>query len=144
LEKILMKARLMFIAAALACGAASAQPAADRGGVLADKEGKTLYIFTKDTAGVSNCYDGCAKAWPPFAATAAAKNDGDFTVISRKDGSKQWAHGGQPLYYFAGDAAAGEKNGEGSGGVWFVVKPKAKAPAKNVSSYDGGYGTNKY
>ena len=35
------------------------------GTLLADVRGVTLYMFTKDVTGISNCYDECAKAWPP-------------------------------------------------------------------------------
>ena len=30
---------------------------------------------------------------------------------------------GWPLYFFANDAAPGDHNGQGVGGVWFVVGP---------------------
>ena len=133
-----MKARLMFLAAALTGCAALANPTTERNGVLADGEGKTLYIFKKDKPGVSNCYDGCAKAWPPFTVANASKADGDFSVVARKDGTQPWAYKGQPLYFYAGDSAPGEASGEGSGGVWFVVKTKAAtaaAPAKQSGGY---------
>lgn len=120
-----MKARLTALIAATTACAAMANPTADRNGVLTDKSGKTLYIFTKDAANVSNCYEGCAKAWPPFMVADASKAGGDFTVVTRKDGSKQWAYKTKPLYYYAGDTEPGEMGGEGSGNVWYVIKTKA-------------------
>lgn len=106
----------------------AAEPAVDRNGVLADNKGMTLYTFKKDTAGTSTCYDGCAKAWPPFLAKPEAKDQGDFSVVSRNDGARQWAYRGQPLYYFAGDAQPGDASGQNSGGVWFTVQnPAGKA-----------------
>ena len=122
---------------------AQANPTVENNGVLANKEGKTLYIFTKDAAGKSNCNGGCASAWPPFAVANPALAGGDFSIVTRDDGARQWAFKGQPLYFFAGDTKPGEMNGEGSGGVWFVVKPQAAkvqsstAPAKTSSR--GGY-----
>lgn len=89
--------------------------------VLTDAKGMTLYTFDKDTAGVSNCYDDCATAWPPALADASAKADGEFTLIDRKDGSKMWAHEGQPLYLWKKDTKAGDVTGDGVGGVWHTA-----------------------
>jgi len=59
--------------------------------VLTDAEGMTLYIFDKDTADVSNCYDACAEKWPPLFADDAAAAEGDFTIVERTDGTRMWA-----------------------------------------------------
>ncbi|HEX8530188.1 MAG TPA: hypothetical protein VF646_09195 [Cytophagales bacterium] len=97
------------------------------GNVLTDKDGKTLYFFTKDADGTSACTGGCLAAWPIFyekeIAPAQGLNAADFGVITRADGAKQTTYKGLPLYRFANDAAAGEVKGEGSGTVWFVAKP---------------------
>ena len=57
---------------------------------------------------------------------AAAK--GEFGIIEA-NGARQWTVNGKPLYYFAGDAKPGDRNGDGKGGVWHVVaaKPEVKA-----------------
>jgi predicted lipoprotein with Yx(FWY)xxD motif len=81
----------------------------------------TLYTFDKDSAGKSACNGPCATMWPPLAAPAGAKLSGDFSVITRDDGSQQIAHKGRPLYHFAADNKPGDKNGDGNGGVWHVV-----------------------
>ncbi len=123
--------------------AAQANPTIASNGVLASKDGKTLYTFTKDAAGKSNCSGGCATAWPPFIVANPALAGGEFSIVMRDDGAQQWAFKGQPLYFFAGDTKPGEMNGEASGGVWFVVKSQAAklqsntAPAKTNSR--GGY-----
>lgn len=114
--------------------APSAAPAAasialaesDLGPVLVDAEGLTLYGFTVDTDGVSACYDDCAAAWPPLLADGEATvGDGLdaalLTTVDRTDGTKQLKYGDWPLYYFAGDAAAGDTNGQGVNDVWFVI-----------------------
>jgi predicted lipoprotein with Yx(FWY)xxD motif len=76
---------------------------------------------------VSTCNGGCASAWPPFSATTApaapAGASGKVTITTRADGSKQVAYNGAPLYTFAGDQKAGDANGQGSGGNWFVAAP---------------------
>jgi predicted lipoprotein with Yx(FWY)xxD motif len=96
---------------------------ADIGGqeVLTDANGMTLYIFDKDTAGVSNCYDDCAANWPPLAAADDAVADGEFTIVERTDGTKMWAHEGMPLYLWVKDTKPGDVTGDGVGGVWHTA-----------------------
>ena len=48
---------------------------------------------------------------------------GELTAIERGDGSTQLAYNDIPLYFFAGDAAAGDTNGQDVGDVWYVVTP---------------------
>lgn len=99
------------------------------GQVLVDaSNGRTLYIFTRDEAGKSNCSGMCAMTWPPLIVTsdtveAPPEIAADFTVITRDDGSKQAAYKGMPLYLFARDTAPGQTNGQNVGGVWFVAAP---------------------
>lgn len=98
---------------------------------LTNSSGRTLYVFTKDKGSTSECYGACATAWPPLLATGPVTISGKFTVPSdlgtttRTDGTKQVTYGGHPLYYFAGDTAAGQTKGQGVGGVWFLVGPVA-------------------
>jgi predicted lipoprotein with Yx(FWY)xxD motif len=103
--------------------------AAAVGPVLTDATGRTLYRFTRDAAGESACYSACAVAWPPLLVDAApmapADLPGALTVVARTDGTLQAAYNGQPLYAYGGDAKPGDANGQGVGGVWFVVAPDA-------------------
>lgn len=95
-----------------------------RGAVLADAAtGKTLYTFAKDAADKSACVAQCAKNWPPFAAAADAKAQGDWTIVARDDGTKQWAYKGKPLYFWAKDKKQGDTTGHGFGKVWAVARP---------------------
>jgi predicted lipoprotein with Yx(FWY)xxD motif len=90
-------------------------------GVLTDPSGKALYTFTMDTMkGMSHCTGPCATAWPPFMAPANAKASGEWTVINREDGAKQWAYKDKPLYTFAKDAAG--KPGTGESTNWKLAK----------------------
>lgn len=88
-------------------------------------KGLTLYIYKKDTPNTSNCYDTCASNWPPLIATSVptlpSGAGGALSLITRKDGSKQVAYNGMPLYYFVKDAAPGDANGQDIGGVWYVA-----------------------
>jgi predicted lipoprotein with Yx(FWY)xxD motif len=97
------------------------------GDVLVDDEGLTLYGFTNDGDGVPTCNAACADAWPPLTLDSDTLPDGldpaVFSVVTRDDGTFQLKAGKWPLYRFAGDAAEGDVNGQGSGGVWFATAP---------------------
>jgi predicted lipoprotein with Yx(FWY)xxD motif len=108
----------------VAVAASTPPPAAPANGVLATPAGATLYTFDKDAAnsGKSTCNAQCATNWPPLAAQPSDAAAGDFSIVTRDDGSKQWAFKGWPLYTFAKDAKAGDTTGDGKGNVWHVVK----------------------
>ena len=93
------------------------------GKIYTDMKDMTLYTFDKDTAGRSVCVDKCAVNWPPFMAAAGSADSGDWSVITRPDGSKQWAHKGKPLYYWIKDQKPGDKTGDGFNNAWKVAKP---------------------
>ncbi len=94
----------------------------DKGEILTDAMGMSLYTFDKDASGVSNCNGDCAKKWPPVTAPAGAKADGELSLVTRKDGSQQWAFKGMPLYLWQGDKKPGDVSGDGVGGVWHLAK----------------------
>ena len=114
------------------------------GSYITGENGKTLYTFALDSAGKSTCTDACATKWPPFTMAAAdtLKPDsgvtGKLSTFARPDGTLQVALDGAPLYYFAADAKAGDTNGQGVGGKWFVASP-AGAAAPPKSSGKPGY-----
>jgi predicted lipoprotein with Yx(FWY)xxD motif len=100
------------------------------GKFLTGADGKTLYIFTKDTAAnASVCVDACLASWPPLVATggtapaAPTGATGTFATFARADGTMQVSYNGKPLYYFGKDTKAGDTNGQGVGGVWFIAAP---------------------
>lgn len=94
-------------------------------GMLVGPNHMTLYTFDKDTAGSgkSTCNGPCATNWPPLMATETDKPSGDFSIVTRDDGKKQWAVKGKPLYYWAKDAKPGDKTGDGFNKVWQVARP---------------------
>ncbi len=94
-------------------------------GKLVGPNQMTLYVFDKDVvgSGKSVCNGPCATNWPPLMAPEDAKPTGEFTVIVRDDGKKQWAFRGKPLYYWAKDTKPGDKTGDGFNKVWQVAKP---------------------
>ena len=97
-----------------------AKKAAD--GTLTNGTGMTLYTFDRDAGGKSACNGPCAGNWPPLAVTGDAKSMGDWTIIARDDGSKQWAYKGKPLYGWSKDTKPGDKTGDGVNNVWHVAK----------------------
>jgi predicted lipoprotein with Yx(FWY)xxD motif len=98
----------------------------DLGPVVADAEGKVLYIYTPDTGSESTCVDQCAENWPPAVSVGAPTagegiDDADIGTTTRADGDTQVTYYGHPLYYFAADLAPGDTTGQGVGDVWFVI-----------------------
>lgn len=104
---------------------------AQLGAYLVDKDGKTLYYFSNDANGLSNCTGGCLTNWPIYYADSVTTfSDGlqstDFATITTAAGARQTTYKGWPLYYYApGGVAEAVKQttGEGVGNVWFVAKP---------------------
>ena len=130
-------------------GIAVAQPTPDTSGImigeteelgqfLTDAAGNTLYLFTKDEPGKSNCYDDCAANWPIFYADEGVSLPegaaGELGEITRDDGTEQTTYNGWPLYYWVGDTAPGDTNGQGVSEVWYVVDATGKA----VTDEEGG------
>lgn len=101
-------------------------------GAGTDKDGFSVYLFTSDTDEFSTCYDNCENDWPPVVVEKLsdliisdevnAEFGDDFGLSARCDGSLQVTYKDQPLYYFIGDSAAGQTNGEGAGSVWYLIK----------------------
>ena len=117
---------MLLSAALVACAATSDQmaPAKMMDGMLTGSNGMTLYTFDRDAAGSgkSVCNGPCATNWPPLMAAEGQTASGDYSVITRDDGKKQWALKGKPLYFWAKDAKPGDKTGDGFNGVWHIVK----------------------
>lgn len=136
-----MNRAICFAAIAVTTIVAHANPTQVANDLLASKDGKTLYIFDKDSAGKSNCNGGCATAWPPFTVANPASAGGDFSSIQRDDGTSQWAYKSKPLYFFAGDARPGDARGDKQGGVWHVVRGTNKVSGfTGTSNGPVGYG----
>ena len=97
------------------------------GEMLTDSDGMSLYFFSPDADGDSNCTDGCLTNWPVFYEADLTLDDGliaeDFGSITRSDGKMQTTYKEWPLYYYASDSAEGDVNGDGINNLWFVAKP---------------------
>jgi len=114
--------------AGLQLGAGSS---ASLGSFLVGPNGLTLYTLSSETSTGTVCTGGCLANWPALvvapggSVSGPAGSTGIFSTFTRADnGSTQVAVNGHPLYYFAGDSAAGQTNGEGIaafGGTWHVA-----------------------
>ena len=113
------------LAACAGGGMYAAAPAKVMDGALTGANGMTLYTFDKDAAGSgkSLCNGPCATNWPPLFAMDSDMASGDYSIVMRDDGKKQWAFKGMPLYYYVKDTKAGDKLGDGVGGIWKIARP---------------------
>ena len=109
--------------------------------VLTDFEGFTLYAHDGDAAsGERACSDrGCARDWVPVPAPALALDVGDFSVVSRVDGSRQWAWRGRPLYRYRGDLLPGDAHGRAidEGRRMAVLTENFRPPRVAVTALEG-------
>ncbi|MFL5870585.1 MAG: hypothetical protein ACJ75R_05850 [Solirubrobacterales bacterium] len=128
----------------------------DLGQILVAGDGRTLYLFEKDDEGdESYCSGECAKDWPPYTTKGApAAGDGvdasQLTTFKRDDGTTQVAYADHPLYYFSGDKAPGDTNGNGLdefGAEWYSLTADgqpAEGSSSDESSSDGSSGGGGY
>ena len=92
----------------------------------------TVYMFMPDNMGAPTCTADCAQAWPPLlvddGAEATAGEGLDAALLAtatHPEAGTQVTYNGWPLYYFAGDSAPGDTNGQGQGDVWYVIDAAA-------------------
>jgi predicted lipoprotein with Yx(FWY)xxD motif len=101
----------------------------DLGRILVGGNGRSLYLFEKDKGPMSTCNGACASSWPPLTSdgkpqAGSGVDAAKLSTSKRSDGAQQVVYAGHPLYYYAGDSAAGDTNGEGLdqfGAEWYVV-----------------------
>lgn len=108
------------------------------GTILVDSNGMTLYYFLNDTPGASNSSGNSAALWPPFLTngtptTTDTAVTGVLGVFTRTDGSQQVTYAGSPLYYYSGDKAAGDANGQSLNNLWYAA-PAAGIPTPMATS----------
>jgi predicted lipoprotein with Yx(FWY)xxD motif len=114
------------------------------GAFLTGPNGMTLYTHAGDSPGTSTCAGSCATTWPPLTVPAGGQPaagtgvTGTLTTLVRSDGTTQVAYDGLPLYYWQGDAKAGDATGDGVSGfsVAFVA---GAGPAPSTVGGKQGY-----
>lgn len=120
------------------------------GNVLVDSQGRTIYLFQKDSGTKSACSGACAVAWPPVRTSAKPTVGSGLTASKvgttpRSDGKPQVTYNGHPLYLFQNDQAAGDANGQGVnafGAAWYVMSPAGDAITTSGSSSNAGGGSS--
>jgi predicted lipoprotein with Yx(FWY)xxD motif len=119
------------------------------GNILVDSQGRTLYLFQKDSGTTSSCTGACAAAWPPLRvngqpSVGSGANASMVGTTTRSDGNPQVTYNGHPLYLYAGDQEPGDTNGQGLtafGGGWCAVSPAGnQVSGQGSNSGGGGYG----
>jgi predicted lipoprotein with Yx(FWY)xxD motif len=118
------------------------------GKILVDSQGRTLYLFQKDSGTKSACSGGCAAAWPPLRSSGKPTAGGGakaslLGTTPRSDGQPQVTYNGRPLYGYQGDSKAGDTNGQGItgfGAPWYVLSPTGNEITAAASSSGGGSG----
>ena len=116
------------------------------GTLLTNGSGRAVYLWVKDSGGVSHCSGACAAAWPPVTAAGKVTASGgakasDLGTITRSDGTRQVTYDGHPLYYFAGDSGPGMASGQGAdqfGAKWWLVAPSGSDVTGSVTSFTTG------
>lgn len=122
------------------------------GKILVNSQGRTLYLFRKDTGTTSTCTGACAANWPPLLengtpAIGSGANASLLGTTTRPDRMKQITYNGHPLYTFVKDTKSGDTNGQGLnffGGLWYAVSPAGDAVTGQSNSGGGGGGGNGY
>jgi len=122
------------------------------GTYLVDSQGRTLYLFEKDTGKKSMCSGACASLWRPSTVSGRPKAGSkvDSTLLgtsTRSDGNSQLTYNGHPLYRYSGDTAAGDTNGQDLttfGGGWYVVSPAGQKIEGHATTSTTSGGSNGY
>src|SRR3954454_16446872 len=117
------------------------------GNILVDSQGRTVYLFKKDSGPKSTCFGACATNWPPLRASGkptvgTGVSASKVGTIARSDGGRQVTYSGHPLYLFAGDSKPGDTNGQGVdafGAAWLALSAAGKAIAAAPAA-DGAAG----
>jgi predicted lipoprotein with Yx(FWY)xxD motif len=118
------------------------------GNILVNSQGRTLYLFTRDSGTMSECSGACAVNWPPLRATGKptignGANASLISTTSRSEGAKQVTYNGHPLYLFKNDNSPGDTNGQGLnafGGSWYALSPAGDQVSNQPSNSGGGSG----
>ena len=105
------------------------------GRILVDRNGRTLYLFTRETGPRSRCYGACAEAWPPLLVggtpgAGLGVNQRLLGTIRRSDGKSQVTYRGHPHYHYVSDLRPGQILCQAApefGGIWYVVSPAGTA-----------------
>ena len=120
--------------------------AGDLGKILVDPQGRTVYLFEKETGPMSACSGACAQEWPPVTTSGKPTAGGDLDesmlgTTKRSDGTTQVTYNRHPLYRFYADNAPGDTAGQGVdafGAKWYVLDPAGNRVTGSSGGSNGG------
>lgn len=99
-----------------------------RGRMLLTETRYSVYESDRDGPNKSNCVDACTLTWVPILAPHSAQPQGDWSIVERAAGVRQWAFRKKPLYTYSGDSGAAKLDGGDEPG-WHNVYTQAAPPA---------------
>ena len=116
--------------------------AGEGGPYVATAAGRSVYLNRSDVPAAgddppsSTCLGGCLATWPPVLledprAPSLLASQEAFGTWTREGIGTQLTFRGLPMYHFSGDAAAGERNGDGVGPWELVRATESAARASN-------------
>lgn len=75
------------------------------GRMVVNERGYAVYSWDRDPPNRSNCVGACTLTWVPVAAPASAQKQGEWSIIERAPGVRQWAFREKPVYTFSEDTS---------------------------------------
>lgn len=109
--------------------------ASSTGRMLVDAKGFVVFANDADPPGKSVCVDNCLRTWKPILAPQLAKDRGEWSIVERSPGIKQWAFRNKPLYIYIPDAGANARGGKVTGADvpgWRIVFTQRSLPPPNA------------
>ena len=103
--------------------------------LLTDKN-FSVYMFDRDGPEKSNCDEVCTRTWKPIIAPASAQAQGEWSIVERSPGVRQWAFRKNPLYTSVLDADIRSLEGSDAPGWHNVYTQKAPPPPTEFTMQD--------
>ena len=110
------------------------------GRMITTYKGFSVYASDADEPGKSHCTGKCLTDWDPVIAPQTAKAKGDWSVIERSPGIKQWAYRGQPLYTYVHENKGRAMTGGDNPGWHNVFTQRALPPPAEFTVQDSRIG----
>ena len=98
------------------------------GRMLTTHRNESVYAFESDTATSIACDDGCLDRWKPVVAPQLVRPQGEWSVLERAPGVRQWLFRGQPLYTHVLDTGSWSQEGSDVPGWSNVFTQRAPEP----------------
>jgi len=104
--------------------------------LLTTEKGKSVYSYDGDLTNEVVCEGRCAEDWEPVVAPGLARAEGDWSIVGRAAGVRQWAFRGKPLYTYTLGPDADNMIGSDVRGWQNVFLQKAPPPPSEFTKQD--------